>query len=197
MNDPINSESQRIARQLLRPGESLLWTGQPAPLRIVRQTLPILIFAVPWTTLALYWLVSIWDVRRPEFDQTSYLRFLPFLPFLLIVATLLAIPYWAYRRAGRTVYAVTDQRCLIITANRLNYVESFTREDIERIRRVERAQGTGDLIFIPSAAYAAQDLTRVKTTGFYGISQVGMVEEIIQGVFKSTGKEPHDPENPP
>ena len=49
---PVMGMEARV-RPELRPGERLVWVGQPSPARWKFQTLPILLFALPWTTGAL------------------------------------------------------------------------------------------------------------------------------------------------
>lgn len=186
MDYEMNVEVQRIAQSVVRTGESLLWSGQPDPRRIALQTLPIFILAIPWTAFALFWIATASGFKLPSFDPSNYFSLFPFfgVPFVLIGLTTLALPYWAYRRANRTVYAVTDQRCLMITTGKRMYVDSYAAEDIGAIKRVERRNGTGDLIFAASATDAAKDLTRIRKTGFYGIPNVRLVEDIVRSVFK-------------
>ena len=72
----------------------------------------------------------------------------------------------------------------MITTGKRIYVDSYAAEDIGAIKRVERRNGTGDLIFAPSTTYAAKDLTRIRKTGFYGIPNIRPVEDIVRSVFK-------------
>ena len=185
MTMTMHDSAQQIDLSLLRPDEKLLWSGQPAPYRIAMQTWPIFIIALPWTIFALYWAATATGFKMPDFSAPNPLIFFPFIGALgsLIGLSLLALPFLVWRRARRTVYAVTDQRCMIIISNNRQYVNSYTDQDIGQIKCIERSGGKGDLIFSSSASDAAKDLTRVGKTGFYGIDDVRRVEEIVLRSF--------------
>ena len=96
---------------------------------------------------------------------------------------LTALPFLAYRRANRTVYAITDRRCLIITAGDRTYVDAYGEEDIGSVKRIERRNGTGDLVFTASASGAAKDASRVRKAVFYGIPEIRQAEETARRAF--------------
>jgi hypothetical protein len=179
---PENHDARRIALSVLEPDERLLWSGQPDPFRMVLQTWPIFVIALPWTLFALYWTAVTTGFQIPDFSTPDPYIFLSFTGMIaaLIGLSLLTLPFLAWRRAGRTVYAVADGQCLIIIEGRQTYVNVYRNEDIGRIRCKERGGGTGDLLFSPSAADAAKDLTRVRQYGFYGIADVRRVEDIVR-----------------
>lgn len=53
-------------------------------------------------------------------------RFLIFgLPFVLIGLGMMAAPFYAYRKAQRTLYAITSERALIISGGIRREVKSF------------------------------------------------------------------------
>jgi hypothetical protein len=186
MPTTMQDNSRQIALSILRPDEKLLWSGQPAPGRIALQTWPIFVIALPWTGFALYWAGTSTGFTMPDLSVPTPLIFFPFVGAVgcLIGLTLLALPFMAWRRARRTVYAVTDQRCLTVISNSRRYVSTHIDQDIGRVKCIERSGGSGDLIFSPSTSTdAAKDLTRVGTTGFYGIDEVRHVEDIVRQQF--------------
>jgi len=185
INGQKNHEAQRIAQSVMRTGENLLWSARPDPRRIALQTLPIFIFAIPWTAIALYWIAAASGFHLPDLDSRNVFTYFPLfgLFFVLFGLVMLALPFLAYRRAKRTFYAVTDQRCLIITSGKTTYVDSYWDEDIGAIQRIDRRNGTGDLIFTASATGAAKDLTRIRKAVFYGIPNVHLAEDIARSAF--------------
>jgi hypothetical protein len=70
----------------------------------------------------------------------------------------------------------------IINSSR-RYVSSHIDQEMGQIKCIERSEGSGDLIFSPSASDAAKDLTRVTKSGFYGIDHVRRVEDIVRSTF--------------
>jgi hypothetical protein len=181
----MHDSTQQIALSVLRPDEKLLWSGQPDPRRIAFQTWPVFIIALPWTVFGLYWAATATGFKMPDLSAPNPMIFFPFIGVLcsLIGLSLLALPFMAWRRAGRTVYAVTDQRCMTIINSSRRYVSSHIDQEMGQIKCIERSEGSGDLIFSPSASDAAKDLTRVTNSGFYGIDHVRRVEDIVRSTF--------------
>ncbi len=185
MPEDSSGKTRRIAQSVLQPEERLLWSGRPDPRRFALQTLPIFILGVPWIAFAIYWIASALGFRMPDFSGENPLGFWPLfgLVFILMGLVLMALPGLAYRRANRTVYAITDRRCLIITAGDRTYVDAYGEEDIGSIRRIERRHGTGDLVFTASASGAAKDVSRIRKAVFYGIRGVSQAEETARRAF--------------
>ena len=185
MPEDNNGKAQRIAKSVLQPEERLLWSGRPDPRRVALQTLPVFILGLPWIAIALYWTAAALGFRMPDFAGENLLGFWPVFGFLFILMGLVlaALPFLAYRRANRTVYAITDRRCLIITAGDRTYIEAFGEEDIGSVKRIERRNGTGDLVFTASASGAAKDVSRVRKAVFYGIPEIRQAEETARRAF--------------
>ena len=185
MPEDNNGKAQRIATSVLQPEEHLLWSGRPDPRRVALQTLPVFILGLPWIAIALYWTAASFGFRMPDFSAQNLIGFWPVFGFLFILMGLVltALPFLAYRRANRTVYAITDRRCLIITAGDRTYVDAYGEEDIGSVKRIERRNGTGDLVFTASASGAAKDASRVRKAVFYGIPEIRQAEETARRAF--------------
>ena len=113
------------------------------------------------------------------------------LPFLLIGFAIMASPIWVYWRGLRTVYAVTDQRVMIIADGKNRTVKSYAPRDIVSIEHRERANGTGDLLLQTKAIVAAGNSSvRSGSVSFYGISDVLTVERLVMDLNKK--KQPED-----
>lgn len=185
MSEDGNREARHIAQSVLRTEERLLWSGRPDPRRVALQTLPLFILGIPWIALALYWTAASFGFRMPDFTPQNLIGFWPLfgLLFSIMGLVLMALPVLAYRRAERTVYAITDRRCLIITTGGIHYVDAYGEEDIGSIKRIDRRNGTGDLVFSASAAGAAKDASRLRKAVFYGIPGVRQAEETARRAF--------------
>jgi hypothetical protein len=70
------------------------------------------------------------------------------LPFLLVGLGIVLAPLWAFLKAGSTVYAVTNQRVMIITGSSNRAVKSFTPADILGVEHRERPDGSGDILIL-------------------------------------------------
>lgn len=177
----------------LAPGERLLWSGQPVPGRAALVTLPLVIFAVPFTGFACFWSMLATglggmaglSIRGPGgagFGLIGALMGLFGLPFLLIGLAMLTAPFWAYRMARQTCYALTDRRAITWNANPFGgvRVRSFTPQALARIARNERADGSGDLIFEEYATRDRHGHRRVTAFGFMNIRDVHAVEDLLR-----------------
>lgn len=137
----FDTEIQRIQENALEPREKLLWSGRPDPARALIGTLAIWLFAVPWTAFAVFWMWGASGAGKRSLQPGWTVDFLfPFfgLPFVLIGLAMMSAPYWAYLKAKRTVYAITDKRVLIIEVGKSRTVQSYSGEDIGNIKRTER-----------------------------------------------------------
>lgn len=189
---PVMGLEARV-RPELRPGERLVWVGQPSPARWMFQTLPILLFALPWTTGALLALAAtsgLLDALRigsaPEVILGKVADRLLFsllfaLPLVLLGLGMLSAPYWAWRMAHRTIYAITDQRALIWEVTPLGgtTLRTIPPEDLHRLSRRERADGSGDLIF-DNVRRDSDGRRSTSETGFLAIARVREVEDVLR-----------------
>ena len=147
---PLPTDAALIGREL-RVGERLLWSGRPRTLGAAA-SFGIWIFAIPWTVFALFWeamaLMPWWAADRP--DDWTLLGFgivgpIFGIPFVVIGVGMLAMPFWAMAKAGRTIFAVTSERLIRIEAGRTRSVTSVPITGVGPIERRERPNGCGSL----------------------------------------------------
>jgi len=173
---------QEINRQL-DPGEGLLWSGVPSPARMALSALPATAMGIPFSGFAAFWIYM-------AFTMTSKSRSTPGgpwnlfplfgLPFLLIGLGMLTAPLWAFLGAGRTLYAVTNKRALIISTLFSTSVRSYTHSEISELQRVERTGGSGDLYFASRDVVTRRGGIVHQRIGFLGIPDVRSVEQLIR-----------------
>lgn len=61
----MDLQAEKLLCRELESGEKLLWKGQPSPSRYAQATLPIFIFAIPWTIFAFFWVgMATWGVMN-------------------------------------------------------------------------------------------------------------------------------------
>ncbi|HKP12558.1 MAG TPA: hypothetical protein VJZ91_10625 [Blastocatellia bacterium] len=183
----VDYEAQQAAQAQLDAGERLLWYGRPDPKRQLFGSLFVLLFGIPWTAFALFWTAAASGLVWGELGFGWHSLFALWgVPFVLVGFGMLSSPYWTYRKAKRTVYAVTSRRALIISGTRERKVQSFAARDIGLIERTERGNGKGDVMFASSAS----DKTPQRI-GFTGIADARRVERLLLDTFK------RDPEETP
>ncbi|HEX5322572.1 MAG TPA: hypothetical protein VFW40_02220 [Capsulimonadaceae bacterium] len=189
-----SSDAENVANRELQPGETLVWVGKPIPSRVAWSggTIPIFLFGLLWTAFFVFWTGTAfsWAVSpsRTTAPPTALEIAFPFfgIPFLLVGLAMLSMPFWAYRTAGQTVYAVTDKRLLIITRLRTLNVQSISPEILIGIDCRERPDGSGDLIFTSNQVTAvtpASNRRNLPPEGFYGVPNVREVEGSVRTTF--------------
>jgi hypothetical protein len=194
----------------LEPGERLLWAGQPNAKRIASPFLQLLIFAIPWTAFAMFWMWKASGIGDPPSEEPDpvpvrILRMffsLAGFPFVLIGLGMASAPVWVYCRASKTMYAVTDRRVLIIADGWPQSVEVYAPSELGPIERVDRSRGVGDVYFASvsemesrttGCANAGDLLRRMRVNGsrvggdkigFIGIPDAVIVEGLLLDQIK-------------
>ncbi|MBV9852524.1 MAG: hypothetical protein JO250_22900 [Armatimonadetes bacterium] len=180
-----------LERQLqneLDAGEAVLWSGQPLPGRYARQGIAPMLFGIPFTAFAVFWMYGASGFGHPINGPGPVAFFWLFgLPFLLIGLGMLLSPLWLWRKAGRTAYAVTDRRVLILGGG------SFGSTNIRNVpppaltdrTRTQFADGSGNLLFprLTTVRYDSEGDRTTNTVGLYGIPDVKGVDDLIRRTF--------------
>lgn len=195
---PVESAVDPTVLREIQEDEHLLWWGCPDPRRSGSRN----------GTRALEWSVWLPACAAPALVllAIAFYFFPPglfkgprFIALLLVVAAmaiLTSLPkkFRRYRAAlrarqklGRTIYAVTDQRVLVLTRARQQGVSSFSfmKEDISHIMRFERPDGWGDLVFgPPHPAQQGNAQHAPPPPRLVGIPDVRQVEWLMLKTFK-------------
>lgn len=203
-NSSLPDELDARVRSELRDGEQLLWVGQPRPGRYARQAIPIVLFGIPWTAFALFWTAMASGMLfggngGPGKFEAFFACFPLFgVPFVLIGLGMLSSPYWLWRQAKRTCYALTDRRAIIWQADKFGSVSvrSYGPEALGKVYRTEYADGSGDLVFeeVVSLGRNGDRITTTTRHGFMAISNVREIEELLRKVLLPHCDEPRDAE---
>lgn len=115
------------------------------------------------------------------------------LVFLGIVASLIFRPLARFLEARGTRYAITNRRVLIVDGLMSRRVQSFGADDIDRIERRERSDGSGDLIlaYETRSRYVRSHVNDMhhrreyrEPVGLLGIPDVRQVEAILLDTFR-------------
>lgn len=175
-------QTEQMISSQLDPGEGLLWSGAPSASRLARSALPTMVFGIPFTAFAVFWIYTAFTATSKSSQPGSAWSLFPLfgVPFLLIGLGMLTAPLWAFLSAGRTLYAVTNRRALIVSGAFSTTVKSFTHTEIHELQRVERAGGSGDLYFGSREVVTRRGGTMRQRIGFLGIPDIRTVEQLIR-----------------
>ena len=177
----------------LDASEQVEWVGQPIAARFARQAIPMAVFGIPWTAFAIFWtLTASGMTTHGHGGGLQWLFALWGVPFILVGFGLLTSPYWMRLRAKRMAYLLTERRAIIISLGfRSNVgIRSFEASALADLRRRERADGSGDLIFTRDPAGANRGRNTPMAVGFMAIRDVKDVEDRVRRLIQQARNAP-------
>lgn len=137
-------ETQFLAPEIrseLEPDERVLWVGQPDAMRDAIGVLPLFLFAIPWTAISLFFLISPFITTKS--GQNLALMAVLGLPFTLLGLLLLSTPFFTYFATKKTYYLATNCNLYIFQLGKNKSVERYDRADLANLSRTEYgARGT-------------------------------------------------------
>ncbi len=169
----------------LEDAEDIRWIGQPTPRLFARRSLPIVLFGIPWTAFAVFWIAGAAGFKVPNFNQGADLFPLFGIPFVLIGFGMLSAPLWMLRKSRRTVYVVTDRRAIIFDGGlHSTTIRSYwAAAHLGDLRRNQRDDGFGDLIFDRRVSHDSDGKAQQTDVGFFAIPEVKAVENLVRGIL--------------
>lgn len=173
---------RNLVESELHEREAINWVGQPIHRRFVARSLPIVLFGIPWTAFAIFWMAGAAGFKMPNFQQGFDFFPLFGIPFVLIGFGMLSAPLWIAKKARRTVYVLTDRRAILFDGGWSTTIRSFGPERLTDLRRVQRPDGSGDLIFEKSLSYDSDGDKRSTDIGFLAIPDVKDVEDRVRRI---------------
>ncbi len=170
---PLPTRVQSLLSAELDSGEHIVWRAQPLAHRRRRSSLPILLFALPWTAFSIFWVVM---------ASAAGVFALFGVPFVLVGLGMLSSPFLAARNARNSVYAITNRRVLIIAESIGLQGASLKVSSVlpTTIERVQHSDGSGNLIFERTPGYEKNPAVEV---GFFDIDDVAAAEKQIRATF--------------
>lgn len=172
------------AQRHLSPGEKLIW-AERAGLRPPEQERPQYF----WVGILLLagFVFSLGGIRDAVCgdDLGAFLLIFPVAVLAVVGIALVSLPIIAYRRDRWTVYAITDERLLIIQRSPRNRVFSYEPEQLGVLERHERTNGSGDIVFRQEHHFHSRGQPYIHRVGFFGIPDVRRIEGEIRKLKKT------------
>jgi hypothetical protein len=160
MNSNLEQQQQiekEISEELLN-GETILWSGQPLRRIIFHTTDWIAIpFSLLWGGFAIFWEAGVTGHFAFRNDSDGFSAFMALwgVPFVVVGQYMIwgRFLYTTWKK-GRTYYAVTTRRILVITSGANRKVVSSYLRNLETVSLTTRQDGTGTLEFAPEPLVA-------------------------------------------
>jgi hypothetical protein len=181
-------DAQLRAQSELQPGESLNWTGVANPVRAAFAALPAALFGIPFAGFAAFWITTAYHgthaMHKSGNAFTGAFNFFPLfgVPFLLIGLGIILAPLWAYLKGQSTVYAVTNQRVMVISGSGTRSVKSCTPADIVSVDHRERSDGSGDVLIRTTAQIRSNNSISQVTVALCGVPNVKEVARQVMNL---------------
>jgi len=179
-------DAQLRAQSELQSGESLYWTGTADPRRTAVAALPAALFGIPFAGFALFWITQAYHATSAMSNSShnafaSGFRVFPLfgLPFLFVGLGIILMPLRAFLKGSNTVYAVTNQRVMIITGTSNRSVKSITPADIVSVEHRERPDGSGDIAILTNAITRTNNMTSQVKVALCGVPNVKQVAQQV------------------
>lgn len=201
MSDVPQTIDPLIQREL-KEGEQLLWWGQPEVKRRAKSSNNTLqVAAISYGLLAIIALIFIVVIAQLLQEESAY-AFLSGIkvPSLMLLGAILVllifIGYRAYVTYNQykkpitalrnTVYGITDQRVLVIVKNTQGFsVNSYTRDNMGQLNRVETGEGWGDITFGKVRQMQSGLRSVLVAEKLVGVPNVRSVEDLLERTFKN------------
>ncbi|MEA2553823.1 MAG: hypothetical protein QOJ65_1999 [Fimbriimonadaceae bacterium] len=139
-----------VFQEDLRPGERLLWTGQPNPNKLLSVADVFMIpFSLMWGGFAFFWeaMAIGMYLKTPNFGPGIFFPLfgLPFcaIGFWLIFGRFITL----YNTRRRTYYGVTDQRLIFVTMGSQRGSQFIPIDHELNMQKSVRPDGSGTLTF--------------------------------------------------
>ncbi len=185
-NDPHASPLD-VARQEMRPHERLVWADRPIAKVRGAPAIGRILFGLLFGGFAVFWTSAAWLMTRGVRDGAFGLFFPLFgIPFIAVGAGIVVAGVRSWRDGGGTVYALTEERVLIVSGGRTRTVRSL---DLKAIRGVERVEGEGGAGTI-NLLVAGSDTLREVLAGVPDVARVGAEIERLRGRANEPGEAP-------
>lgn len=180
---------QSLVDAELNDGEKTTWIGTPIARRFAMRSAPIVLFGIPWTAFALFWMAGASGFKIPDFKQGFDLFPLFGIPFVIIGFGMLSSPYWMMRKAKKTVYVLTTIREIIFDGGVSTTIRSFGPDRLTDLRRKQWNDGSGDLIFERKLSYDSDGGRQTTDHGFLAIRDVKAVEDLVRRLAETSSQE--------
>jgi hypothetical protein len=195
MDEILSNPMRQLLDREIASGERLIWYAQPRPGRLAWRATPLVLFGIPWTAFAVFWMCGAAGFSMPHLDKDmGPMSWMPLLfplfglPFVLIGLGMLLSPLWLMRKASRTLYAITDRRAIVFSGGWSTTITSYGPERLTQLTRKERPDGSGDIIIAPLLMVNNYDQGRRTPwgEGLFGVAQVHEVEELLRKIKPAT-----------
>ena len=101
-------------------------------------------------------------------------------PFILIGLGMLSTPLWAYRKALRMAYLITNKRAISLHYGKATTIQSYPLISLQEVYRKEMRDGSGDVILKRQIWQDSEGERQIEELGFMNIRNANEVASLIR-----------------
>jgi hypothetical protein len=165
------------------PGERLLWSGNPAPVRYaLRKASLRFLFGIFFFGFSLFWIDGAYTATSKGSDPFGFPFWMFGIPFVVVGASMVLSPLWQYFRATRTSYALTDRRVIMDIAGPFPRRTSVPLNQVPFVDVRAPRNGLGHVLFQEGvASYSNRGMTQ--RDGFIAIGDAAQVGQMLRSAI--------------
>ena len=180
-NANIPRQLQEKVNREIESGERIEWIDMPVPRFFTPVSTGAFLFAIPWTAFAIFWIYGASGFKLPDFNEGGFSFFPLFdVPFVVIGLGMLFSPLWAYRKAFKTVYVITNKRAITFDEGWSSTIRSYPPEKLQEIYRKEKRDGSGDVVIDRRAWRDSEGDRQSEELGFLRIKNPKEIEQMLK-----------------
>ena len=184
----LSFDLQSALEKEMEQSEVVRWTCQPSASAAAKKALPGVIIGAVFLAFPAFIAVGMFSELQRGRDIPVMVIIMISI-FMLFGLFILTSPYWAARTAKNTVYAITNQRAIIVIKKGSVFdIQSFRADKLRDINKRIRSDGRGDLIFERQVSHHHSRKhgthEHTKEIGFFGIPAVNEVQDLLQALAK-------------
>ena len=173
---PLNAKQELRLRTVLRPAELLVWADRPGGRHAGKSVLWSGLFGLIWSVAALRFLFASAD--------TSLVAGIVQYGFAVVGLVILGITYLMWRNIRSNIYAITNERVILISGAGEAGIESHESAHVVLYERKLHADGSGDLVLRIEEFRDDEGQRGFARHGFLGIANLQAVEQLLQPLLK-------------
>lgn len=153
---PFDGNSLAAIQPQLLADESVLWSGQPKRVILHSDDLYLIPFSLLWGGFAVYWELTASGFFGSQHGQSAWFMQLWGIPFVVLGQYFIwgRFLYAAWMR-GRTYYAITNQRVMVVQNGMKPRVASAFIKSLPGVAKEMGRDGVGTLRFALTPSYTA------------------------------------------
>ena len=168
----------------------VLWSARPDPRAFARNGSGRAIIGIPFTAFAILWTWGASGGLSSNKGKSAPPFFVLWgCMFIIIGLCILLSPVFAFWKAGRMFYVVTDKAAIIFERTWSLKIHSFDASALGGFERVSRGDRAGDIVFKRNIERRGKG-TSVSEVGFIGLRDFSEAEQALRSMIENQKKSP-------